>query len=311
MATDKAPGEQRKRTLEALERRFAQAETDLRRQEEHNNKKQRTLIATTPQGNKNKTPSQITNTPSSSDPSISNAPSRKGNVSFLGHSSSQDVEANHPAYFQLFHSVDGNLLSTVSEVSNSKSTVDYVLHELLQHGDSAQKYMQGSKSVKIDNYILLDNVVHKSSMSSNASLRALKSCSKRSKKHMSLKQHKKCGSFDLPPELHKYEIYKQMHEMWKCYINKLVKSVGKNQLAQCLLNADLHGALILVAHCKLDGYTGLNGIMIRETAETFGIITEDNRFKVVPKKLSVFMLQADSWKVTILGDKLASRNMIS
>nr|GMD33278.1 ribonuclease P protein subunit P29-like isoform X1 [Ipomoea batatas] len=221
MATDKAPGEQRKRTLEALERRFAQAETDLRRQQEHNNKKQRTLIGTTPQ--RNKTPSQITNTPpSSSDPSISNAPSRKGNVSFSGHSSSQDVEANHPAYFQLSHSVDGNLLSTVSEVSNSKSTVDYVLHELLQHGDSAQKYMQGSKSVKIDNYILLDNVVHKSSMSSNASLRALKSCSKRSKKHMSLKQHKKCRSFDLPPELHK-----------------------KNQLAQCLLNADLHGALIL------------------------------------------------------------------
>lgn len=31
---------------------------------------------------------------------------------------------------------------------------------------------------------------------------------------------------------------------------------------------------------------------------------------VVPKKLSVFMLQADGWKVTLLGDKLSSRTMV-
>ncbi|VFQ81074.1 unnamed protein product [Cuscuta campestris] len=82
-------------------------------------------------------------------------------------------------------------------------------------------------------------------------------------------------------------------------------------MTQTLLNVDYYGAQILVAECKLDGYTGLCGIIIRETAETFGIITEDNRFKVVPKKLSVFMLQVDSWKVTMTGDKLASRSMVS
>ncbi|CAH9072411.1 unnamed protein product [Cuscuta europaea] len=308
MATEKAPEGQRKRALEALERRFAQAEADGLRQQDLQTKKRRTNTSTTPHGNQS--PSKIDDEPLSSHPLISNATPKKGKISFLGHSSSQDVELQHPAYFQLSHTVDGNLLSTVGEVANGRSTVDYVLHELLQHGDSAQKYLQGSKSVKVDNYILLDNVVQKSSMSNNASLRALKKLSKRSKSRMSLKQHKKCKSFDLPPEFHKYEIYKQMHEMWKCYINKLIKCAGTNQLAQYLLNADLHGALILVAACKLDGYTGLHGIMIRETVETFGIITEDNIFKVVPKKLSVFMLQVDSWKVTILGDKLASRNMM-
>ncbi|CAH9103190.1 unnamed protein product [Cuscuta epithymum] len=285
MATDKAPEGQRKRALEALERRFAQAEADGRRQQDLQTKKRRTNTSTTP--HVNQSPSKIDDEPLSSHPLISNATPKKGKVSFSGHSSSQDVELQHPAYLQLSHAVDGNLLSTVGEVANGRSTVDYVLHELLQHGDSAQKYLQGSKSVKVDNYILLDNVVQKSSMSNNASLRALKKLSKRSKSRMSLKQHKKCKSFDLPPEFHK-----------------------TNQLAQYLLNADLHGALILVAACKLDGYTGLRGIMIRETVETFGIITEDNIFKVVPKKLSVFMLQVDSWKVTILGDKLASRNML-
>ncbi|VFQ59315.1 unnamed protein product [Cuscuta campestris] len=297
MATEKAPEGQRKRALEALDRRFAQAESNLRRQQELQTKKQKTNTSAIPIGNQ--TPDKIDQKQLVSNTQTSNTPSRK------------DVESNHPAYLPLSHSVDMNLLSTVGEAANDRSTVDYVLHELLQHGDSAKKYIHGSRSVKMDNYILLDNVVPKSCMSNDASLRALKSQSKRSKRHMSLKQHKKCKSFDLPPEFHKYEIYKPMHEMWKCYIQKLIRSAGKNQLAQTLLNIDLHGALILVAECKLDGYTGLRGIMIRETAETFGIITEDNRFKAVPKKLSVFMFKVDSWKVTMIGDKLASRSVVS
>lgn len=87
--------------------------------------------------------------------------------------------------------------------SDRKTAVDHILHQLFQHGDSAQKYMQGSKSMKIDNFILLDNFVPKSS-SSRSRIQALKSHSKRSKKHMSLKQLKKCGSFNLSHEFHKW-----------------------------------------------------------------------------------------------------------
>nr|CAB3464960.1 unnamed protein product [Digitaria exilis] len=47
--------------------------------------------------------------------------------------------------------------------------------------------------------------------------------------------------------------------------------------------------------------------MIRDTAETFGIISEDNRFRVVPKAGSIFILQADCWKVTLIGDKLSAK----
>ncbi|KAL0283082.1 UNVERIFIED_CONTAM: hypothetical protein Sradi_7241100 [Sesamum radiatum] len=75
--------------------------------------------------------------------SFSGAPTRKGNFSFSGHTSKQDVE-----------------------VSDRKLAVDRVLHELFQHGDSAQKYMQGSKSMKIENTILLDNYVQRNGMSS-------------------------------------------------------------------------------------------------------------------------------------------------
>lgn len=89
------------------------------------------------------------------------------------------------------------------QISGKIMTVNDILHDLLQHCDSAQKYMQGSKNVKVDNWILLDNVVQKSSIATGARNRALQRQSKRSKRHMSIKQHKKFGSFDLPQEFHK------------------------------------------------------------------------------------------------------------
>ena len=80
---------------------------------------------------------------------------------------------------------------------------DKILHELLQSGDSAQKYMQGSRSIKIDNWILLDNFVQGRVMSTGSHIRALKNHSKRSKRHMSMKQLKKTGVFKLPQAIQK------------------------------------------------------------------------------------------------------------
>lgn len=84
-----------------------------------------------------------------------------------------------------------------------ESKVDKVLHELLQSGDSAQKYMQGSRSKRIDNWILLDNYVQGRGVSTGSSARALQIHSKRSKKHMSMKQQKRTGLFDFPKDFHR------------------------------------------------------------------------------------------------------------
>lgn len=80
------------------------------------------------------------------------------------------------------------------------NVVDKMLHELLQSGDVAQNYMQGSRRMKIDNRIQLDTLVQERNMGLT---KVLQSHSKRSKKHMSMKQHKKIGSLDLPQDLHK------------------------------------------------------------------------------------------------------------
>ncbi|RVW39767.1 Ribonuclease P protein subunit p29 [Vitis vinifera] len=166
-----------------------------------------------------------------------------GNLAFSGHATSQDVEANGPAYSQLSQTVHENLLAT-----NAKRSI-----------------------VQFD------------------------------------------ALFGIGPW---YDIFKPMHDMWKGYMMQLLKNTGKNQLVQPLLSADLHGAIILVVECKIAAFNGVSGIMIRETAETLGIITQDDKFRgnpstgrIVPKKGSVFIFQADCWKVTLQGDKLTSRNL--
>ena len=95
------------------------------------------------------------------------------------------------------------LLAYILQFSAERgSSIDSILHELLQKGDSAQKYMQGSRSMKIDNWILLDNYVQGCGASSSSYTRALQIHSKRSRKHMSIKQHKKHGSLELLQEFH-------------------------------------------------------------------------------------------------------------
>ncbi|XP_057779041.1 ribonuclease MRP protein subunit POP4 isoform X2 [Salvia miltiorrhiza] len=286
--------DQRRRTLEALERRFAQAKSEVQSQKQNSKKRPAEDKKTVALHVESLSADSPINKP------LSKSSSKRGKFSFTDHTSKEDTGLNEPAYLKLSHSVHENLLPNGAQVSDGRITVNGVLHELFQHGDSAKKYMQGSKSIKIENTILLDNYVHKHGSSSSGHIQALQHGSKRSKKHMSLKQHKSIGSFDLPKEFHNFNIFKPMHEKWKSYVHQLLRIVGKGQLAQCFLNADLHGAIIL----------GLHGIMVRETKETFGIVTQDNKFKVVPKKLSVFMLQADCWKVTLHGDRLVSRNLV-
>ncbi|KAK2371938.1 ribonuclease P [Trifolium repens] len=310
--------ESRKRTLEALERRIQTEQTliekkaealERRVQTEHNRKEKKNKNAV---NEDIKSPIIAPSTSNDSSVPLSRPSSdtpNKVNISLFARAISQDKE-DGPEYAQLSVNVNENLLTTNGEFSSEKGgSISGILHELLQKGDAAQKYMQGSRNLKIDSYILLDNFVQGRKLSSSSQTRALQIHSKRSKKHMSMKQHKKHGSFNLPQEFHKFDIFKPMHEMWKDYIKLLLKSTGNNQLAQCLLGADLHGAFILVVECKLTHFTGIGGIMIRETAEAFGIITEDNKFKVVPKKGSVFVVQVDCWKVTMLGDKLDSRKV--
>ncbi|CAA7050438.1 unnamed protein product [Microthlaspi erraticum] len=218
---------------------------------------------------------------------------------------------NFLAYTKLSHPVDENLLATTVKLSSGKGSVaNKVLHSLLRNGDSAQKYLQGAKSKNVgeNTYILLDNFVQSHSSASGSKKASSQNNSKRSKIRMSMKRLKKSGALDFPQHLQKFDLVKPMHGMWESYMMQLIKVTGKMQLPQNLLSTDLHGAYMFVAECKIASFTGVQGIMVRETSETFGIITRDDKFRVVPKKGSVFIVQLDCWKITLHGDKFTSRD---
>lgn len=43
--------------------------------------------------------------------------------------------------------------------------------------------------------------------------------------------------------------------------------------------SSLYFFFFVVAECKIAAFTGVSGIMVRETAETFGIVTRDDKFQ--------------------------------
>ncbi|XP_022131996.1 ribonuclease P protein subunit p29 isoform X3 [Momordica charantia] len=283
MADNVASQDLRNRALEALERRCAAAKAELLQQQKK--------ISSTKESNSG---GKADLTDSSS---VVVAGNTSGYLIPLPH-----VEENDPIYFTLSAAVNENLLATNMDVSSNRGVVSKICHELRNGG-----YVKRSRELKVDSWIILDNFVPKRPGMIGSRMRALRNYSKRSKRRMSMKQHKNCGTFDLHSDFHKFEIFLPMHDMWKSYMTKRLRHVGQDALAQNLLTADLHGSIILVVECKIPAFTGISGIMIRETAETFGIVTKDDKFRVVPKKSSVFIFQWDCWKITLLGDKLSSR----
>jgi ribonuclease P protein subunit POP4 len=63
-----------------------------------------------------------------------------------------------------------------------------------------------------------------------------------------------------------------LHRLWNMYIDDLLAEEGEGRLLK-LLRADLHGAWLQVLHCKERGQEGLEGIVVKETLQTFVVVT--------------------------------------
>ncbi|KAI5019479.1 hypothetical protein ZWY2020_044367 [Hordeum vulgare] len=300
--------DQKKRTLEAIQQRYAAAKAKKLQDEQPKcpKNKESTPKPKFDARRKGKTPEFTPSRTSAQLPTFR----AQGNSSHQQNPSGSSGGEVNPIYSELSFSLHEKLSQDDYSDLDSMDIVHSVLYDIIQKGGEAGKIAKGSKKLKLDRGILLDNYVQRGPILVDAQSRSLLTHSKRSKRHMSLKQHKKCGSFHLHDTFRRFDLYKPMHEMWKEYMQELTKSTPKKQLSENLLSADLHGALIIVAQCKAASYQGVSGIMIRDTAETFGIISEDDRFRVVPKAGSVFVLQAECWKVTLIGDKLSPKEKL-
>jgi len=228
--------DQKKRTLEALQQQYTAAKAKKLQDEQLKSHKNKVDVLKpkfdTPR--KGKAP-ELTPRQKSAQSS-----SHKG-VAFSGSNrqrkpSVSSGEEINPVYDELSCPLRDNLFQDGTSDFDSTEVVQSVIFDIIQKGEDSGKITKGAKKLKLEKGILLDNYVQRGPRLVDAQARSLLIHSKRSKHHMSLKQHKKCGSFDLDGEFHKYDLYKPMHEMWKAYIRELTKITPYGAtLSLCLL----------------------------------------------------------------------------
>ncbi|KAH8585099.1 POP4 like ribonuclease P subunit [Cryptosporidium sp. chipmunk genotype I] len=146
-------------------------------------------------------------------------------------------------------------------------------------------------------------------------------------KKLSHKVFKNEGFFDIASEIKlrklSYSHFIPLHQLWKQYIKGLTESNSVNsgpngvvgarggrgirfsQLSQSLSQADLHGSMISVISSKNKSCVNVQGIVVKETKETFVIISADDKVRTILKSQSIFgIVISNDYLVTIYGSQL-------
>jgi RNase P/RNase MRP subunit p29 len=123
---------------------------------------------------------------------------------------------------------------------------------------------------------------------------------KRSKKELktddilSGSQRKKLFDFKGDRSGLKYEVFEQVHRLWRRYTDDLLQSTPKissqtvggskprssldqGAMLNTLLKADLHGARLLVIRSRNPNLVGKKGLVFQESRNTFVMINEQNK----------------------------------
>ncbi|KAF8645581.1 hypothetical protein AX16_007725 [Volvariella volvacea WC 439] len=120
------------------------------------------------------------------------------------------------------------------------------------------------------------------------------------------------GIWKLDESQARYELFLPLHQLWVGYMSELLglshrppatpgpsqSSVPPRASASAmpssssmhpkLVKADFHGSIMTVRKSKNPSLIGLSGIVIHETENTFKVITEKNKVKVLPKENTIF-----------------------
>ncbi|XP_046460161.1 ribonuclease P protein subunit p29-like [Daphnia pulex] len=138
--------------------------------------------------------------------------------------------------------------------------------------------------------------------------------SKRTKKKLLTSiEKRKLGLHKLPKTGIKYASLAPLHQLWVEYmennLNLEISATGANKdgLYQKIAKADYHGCLLMVTRSKCPSYIGAKGIVVQETKNTFQIICEEDKLKIIPKRDSVFTFNISRWTFTLFGNHMNIR----
>eukprot|EP00048_Salpingoeca_helianthica_P012454 m.181880 g.181880 ORF g.181880 m.181880 type:complete len:281 (-) comp15378_c10_seq2:24-866(-) len=107
----------------------------------------------------------------------------------------------------------------------------------------------------------------------------------------------------------RYCDYEPLHELWKGYISNLLLSVSRSEVGiqAKLIKADFNGAVLTVTRSRNVSLVRASGIVIRETENSFQLVTRADRVITVPKAHSVFEINTGGATCCIYGDNFCFR----
>ncbi|EJU04772.1 hypothetical protein DACRYDRAFT_114099 [Dacryopinax primogenitus] len=130
------------------------------------------------------------------------------------------------------------------------------------------------------------------------------------------KEAKRSGVWDLKEGEARWSLFWPIHLLWLGYIAELLqlpppaneetlhsldrashKLPNVPSIQAKLVKADLHGSVLSVKRAKNLDLQGAGGIVLRETENTFRVITAKDELQVLPKKGSVFTLRIPVYAV--------------
>jgi len=112
------------------------------------------------------------------------------------------------------------------------------------------------------------------------------------------------------PRVIEYDRFGNLNRMWNDYVDELLKDTDSSKIdviQQKLSRVDLHGAFIEVVQSNCPDLIGLKGIVIKETKNTFALVTKSNVTKTVPKSESEFRVEIRRGCITLAGNSFLTR----
>ncbi|KIW44069.1 uncharacterized protein PV06_05108 [Exophiala oligosperma] len=130
---------------------------------------------------------------------------------------------------------------------------------------------------------------------------------KRKPRPLGAKEKRDMGVFELHKDEIKYDVYKNLHDMWNAYMlevlgytkdgkvveGRLDKKLTAQSAGGLLASADFHGATLQVVSATDVGKVGIEGIVVRDTKYTFVLVTKKDKVKTIPKRDCVFRYQVE------------------
>ncbi|KAK6106563.1 hypothetical protein QQG55_24710 [Brugia pahangi] len=99
----------------------------------------------------------------------------------------------------------------------------------------------------------------------------------------------------------KYSQFEPLYELWCDYFSTLING-SNGQLDARMLKADYHGCLLMIVEAANPTQVGICGIVIRETRQTFMLITKQDRLLTIPKQDTIFQFALEGKIYLLFGN---------